>query len=187
MISKDTLIDFHQIVLWIFMETSQKPTNCCFSRRYKAVKVRSNVRIKGIVPIEMELELEQSQQGSSHEVSFFITSVFFFIFVCLCGEMITLSLLNDDLVRRDPSIPGMNVASILEGFIDKPPLEENGDLFDLEPKNDEWKKILYDAQIDDLMFEDKIFDPEIHDQNFPQHMSENTILIPTSPLFIFLI
>nr|GEZ82583.1 hypothetical protein [Tanacetum cinerariifolium] len=68
------------------------------------------------------------------------------------GDILYLeSLLNDDLVHRDPSIPAMSVASILEGFIDEPPLEENDDLFDLESKNDEWKKILYNAQIDDLM------------------------------------
>nr|GEU67562.1 hypothetical protein [Tanacetum cinerariifolium] len=65
------------------------------------------------------------------------------------------SLLNDDLVYNDLSIHTMSVASILVGFIDESPLEENDDLFDLESKNDEWKKILYDAQIDDLMFEDK--------------------------------
>nr|GEW91288.1 hypothetical protein [Tanacetum cinerariifolium] len=35
------------------------------------------------------------------------------------------------------------------------------DLFDLESKNDKRKKILYDASIDDLMSEDKVFDPEI--------------------------
>ncbi|GJU14774.1 hypothetical protein Tco_1142740 [Tanacetum coccineum] len=35
------------------------------------------------------------------------------------------------------------------------PLEENDDLFDLESKENEWKKILYDAPIDDLMTEDK--------------------------------
>nr|GEW96215.1 hypothetical protein [Tanacetum cinerariifolium] len=58
----------------------------------------------------------------------------------------------------------MSVAFILEGFIDEPPLEENDELFDLEPKNDDWKKILYDAPI--LMTEDKVFDPRIHDQNF---------------------
>nr|GEY80627.1 hypothetical protein [Tanacetum cinerariifolium] len=74
------------------------------------------------------------------------------------------SLLNDDLVHHDPSIPAISVAFILEGFTDKPPLEENDDLFDLEPKNDEWKKILYEAQIDDLMSEDKNFDPGIPDQ-----------------------
>nr|GEY42538.1 hypothetical protein [Tanacetum cinerariifolium] len=62
------------------------------------------------------------------------------------------------------------VASILEGFTDEPPLEENDDLFDLESKNDDWKKILYDAPINDLMTEDKVFDPGIHDKNFLQHM-----------------
>nr|GEX11919.1 hypothetical protein [Tanacetum cinerariifolium] len=51
------------------------------------------------------------------------------------------------LLHHDPSIPKMSVASILEGFIDEPPLKENDDLFDLEPKNDEWKKILYGAPI----------------------------------------
>nr|GEV83868.1 hypothetical protein [Tanacetum cinerariifolium] len=78
------------------------------------------------------------------------------------GDILYLeSLLNDDLVHRDPSILAMSVTSILEGFTDEPPLEENVDLFDLESKNDEWKKILYDAQIDDLTFEDKVFDLEI--------------------------
>ncbi|GJZ44928.1 hypothetical protein Tco_0592524 [Tanacetum coccineum] len=59
------------------------------------------------------------------------------------------------LLHRDPSTPKLSVASILEGFIDEPPLEENDDLFDLESKENEWKKILYDAPIDDLMTEDK--------------------------------
>nr|GFB63930.1 hypothetical protein [Tanacetum cinerariifolium] len=68
--------------------------------------------------------------------------------------------------HHDLSIPAMSVASILEGFIDEPPLEENDDLFDLEPKNDDWKKILYDAPIDDLMTKDKNFDLGIHDQIF---------------------
>nr|GEW06798.1 hypothetical protein [Tanacetum cinerariifolium] len=40
MISQDTLIDFYQIVLWICMAIHQRPTNCCFSRSYKAIKVR---------------------------------------------------------------------------------------------------------------------------------------------------
>nr|GEX69572.1 hypothetical protein [Tanacetum cinerariifolium] len=52
------------------------------------------------------------------------------------------SLLNDDLVHRDPFIPAMSIAFILEGFTDELPLKENDDLFDLEPKNDDWKKIL---------------------------------------------
>nr|GFA04586.1 hypothetical protein [Tanacetum cinerariifolium] len=70
--------------------------------------------------------------------------------------------LGDDvefLLHHDPSISKMSVASILEGFTDEPPLKENDDLFDLESKNDEWKKILYDAPIDDLMSKDKFLTP----------------------------
>ncbi|GKC19119.1 hypothetical protein Tco_1021269, partial [Tanacetum coccineum] len=59
------------------------------------------------------------------------------------------------LLRRDPSTPKISVASILKWFTEEPPLEENDDLFDLESKANEWKKILYDAPIDDLMTEDK--------------------------------
>ncbi|GJR75699.1 hypothetical protein Tco_0088064 [Tanacetum coccineum] len=70
------------------------------------------------------------------------------------------------LLHRDPSTPKISIASILEGFTDEPPLEENDDLFDLESKENEWKKILYDASIDDLMTEDKVFDPGIHKKFF---------------------
>ncbi|GKF91339.1 hypothetical protein Tco_0275040, partial [Tanacetum coccineum] len=59
------------------------------------------------------------------------------------------------LLHHDPSTPKISVAYILEGFIDELPLEENDDLFVLESKENEWKKILYDASIDDLMTEDK--------------------------------
>nr|GFA29258.1 hypothetical protein [Tanacetum cinerariifolium] len=38
------------------------------------------------------------------------------------------------LLHRDPSTPIMSIVSILEGFTDEPPLEENDDLFDLESK-----------------------------------------------------
>nr|GEX10474.1 hypothetical protein [Tanacetum cinerariifolium] len=69
------------------------------------------------------------------------------------------------LLHRDPSTPEMSVASILKGFTNEPPLEKNDDLFDLESKENEWKKILYDAPIDDLMTEDKVFDPKIHEKN----------------------
>ncbi|GJU95699.1 hypothetical protein Tco_1320455 [Tanacetum coccineum] len=44
---------------------------------------------------------------------------------------------------HDPSTPMISVVSILEGFTDEPPLEK---------KND-WKKILYDDPIDDLIFD----------------------------------
>ncbi|GJT94720.1 reverse transcriptase domain-containing protein [Tanacetum coccineum] len=48
-----------------------------------------------------------------------------------------------------------SVASILKGFIDDPPFEENDDLFDLECKTNDWKRILYDAPIDKA----ECFDP----------------------------
>ncbi|GJY85253.1 putative reverse transcriptase domain-containing protein [Tanacetum coccineum] len=67
------------------------------------------------------------------------------------------------LLHHDPSI---SVISILEGFINEPPLEENDDLFDLESKENDWKKILYDAPIDDLITEDKVFDLGIYEKSF---------------------
>ncbi|GJY04393.1 hypothetical protein Tco_0370333 [Tanacetum coccineum] len=70
------------------------------------------------------------------------------------------------LLHCDSSTPKISVASILEGFTDEPPFEENEYLFDLESKENEWKKILYDAPIDDLMTEDKVFDPGIHKKFF---------------------
>ncbi|GJT86863.1 hypothetical protein Tco_1068580 [Tanacetum coccineum] len=57
------------------------------------------------------------------------------------------------LLHRDPSTPTISIVSILEGFTDEPPLEENDDLFDLKSKTNEWKKILYDDPIDDLVFD----------------------------------
>nr|GEV64510.1 hypothetical protein [Tanacetum cinerariifolium] len=63
------------------------------------------------------------------------------------------------LLHHDPSTPKMTVVSILKGFTNEPPLKENDDLFDLKSKMDEWKKILHDAPIDDLMTEDKFFEP----------------------------
>nr|GEZ68252.1 hypothetical protein [Tanacetum cinerariifolium] len=97
------------------------------------------------------------------------------------------------LLLHDSSIPKMSVALILEGFIDEPPLEENNDLFDLESKNDEWKRILYDAQIDDLMSEDNNFDPGICVKIFsPTYVSlpfEDRIIFSSHMLseFFFLI
>ncbi|GJR58468.1 hypothetical protein Tco_1500630 [Tanacetum coccineum] len=57
------------------------------------------------------------------------------------------------LLHHDSSIPMISVVSILEGFTNEPPLEENDNLFDLESKKNEWKKILYDAPIDDVIFD----------------------------------
>ncbi|GJZ17638.1 reverse transcriptase domain-containing protein [Tanacetum coccineum] len=59
------------------------------------------------------------------------------------------------LLHHDPSTPLKSVASILEGFINDPPFEENDDLFDLECKTNDWKGILYDTPINEA----KCFDP----------------------------
>ncbi|GJW69038.1 reverse transcriptase domain-containing protein [Tanacetum coccineum] len=53
------------------------------------------------------------------------------------------------LLHHDPSTHLKSVASILEGFINDPPFEKNDDLFDLEYKTNNWKRILYDALIDE--------------------------------------
>ncbi|GJV17438.1 reverse transcriptase domain-containing protein [Tanacetum coccineum] len=55
------------------------------------------------------------------------------------------------LLHHDSSTPMISVVSILEGFTNEPPLEENDDLFDLKSKKNKWKKILYDDPIDDLI------------------------------------
>ncbi|GKC92873.1 hypothetical protein Tco_1158315, partial [Tanacetum coccineum] len=57
------------------------------------------------------------------------------------------------LLHRDLFTQMISVVSILKGFTDKPPLEDNDDLFDLKSKTNEWKKILYDDPIDDLIFD----------------------------------
>ncbi|GJR60582.1 hypothetical protein Tco_1502744 [Tanacetum coccineum] len=59
------------------------------------------------------------------------------------------------LLHHDPSTPMKSIASILEGFIDEQPFEENANLFDLECKTNDWKRILYDAPIDEA----ECFDP----------------------------
>ncbi|GKD59667.1 hypothetical protein Tco_1297176 [Tanacetum coccineum] len=59
------------------------------------------------------------------------------------------------LFHHDPSTPLKSVAFILEGFINDPLFEENDDLFDLECKTNDWKRILYDALIDEA----ECFDP----------------------------
>ncbi|GJV42235.1 hypothetical protein Tco_1420675 [Tanacetum coccineum] len=68
--------------------------------------------------------------------------------------------LGDDIELLLHHTPKISVVSILEGFTNEPPLKENDDLFYLKSKTNEWKKILYDAPIDDLMTKDKNFNPE---------------------------
>ncbi|GJV78664.1 reverse transcriptase domain-containing protein [Tanacetum coccineum] len=56
------------------------------------------------------------------------------------------------LLHDDPSTPLKSVAFILEGFINDHPFEENDDF---ECKMNDWKRILYDAPIDEA----ECFDP----------------------------
>ncbi|GJR07590.1 hypothetical protein Tco_0790242 [Tanacetum coccineum] len=56
------------------------------------------------------------------------------------------------LLHHDPSTPLKSVAFILEGFINDHPFEENDDF---ECKTNDWKRILYDAPIDEA----ECFDP----------------------------
>ncbi|GJW41142.1 hypothetical protein Tco_0066987 [Tanacetum coccineum] len=64
-------------------------------------------------------------------------------------ECLTLGDNIEFLLHDDSSTPLKSVVSILEGFINDPPFEENNDLFDLECKTNDWKGILYDAPIDE--------------------------------------
>ncbi|GJR80721.1 hypothetical protein Tco_0151506 [Tanacetum coccineum] len=98
-----------------------------------------------------DIECEDSYDSNLDESTFLVTPLFDSNEdECLAPR--------DDIelfLHHDPSI---SVVSILEGFTDEPPLEENDDLFDLESQENDWKKILYDAPIDDLITEDKVFD-----------------------------
>ncbi|GJV87836.1 hypothetical protein Tco_1531774 [Tanacetum coccineum] len=62
---------------------------------------------------------------------------------------------NDDFTSSDDEGQSecIVLVPILEGFTNKHPLKENDDLFDLESKKNELKKILYDDPIDDLIFD----------------------------------
>ncbi|GJW25779.1 hypothetical protein Tco_0039590 [Tanacetum coccineum] len=99
-----------------------------------------------------EIECKDSYDSHLDESAFLVTP----LFDSNEDECITPSDDVELLLHRDSSTPMISVVSILEGFTDEPPLEENDDLFDLESKENEWKKILYDAPIDDLMTEDKV-------------------------------
>ncbi|GJZ20130.1 hypothetical protein Tco_0556720 [Tanacetum coccineum] len=91
------------------------------------------------------------------------------------------------LLHRDPSTPKISVDSILEEFTDEQSLEENDDLFDLKSKENEWKKILYDAPIDDLMTEDKVFlTPRDHEKPFSLTYGELSFVVAIIVLTYFI-
>nr|GEX00024.1 hypothetical protein [Tanacetum cinerariifolium] len=74
--------------------------------------------------------------------------------------------LDESTFLFTPFLILMRMSISPQGFTDEPPLEENDDLFYLESKKNDWKKILHDTPINDLMTEDKVSDPGIHDQIF---------------------
>ncbi|GKF67143.1 hypothetical protein Tco_0196822 [Tanacetum coccineum] len=96
-----------------------------------------------------DIECKDSYDSNLDESTFLVTP----LFDSNVDECFTPSDDVELLLHRDSSTPMISVISILEGFTDEPPLEENDDLFDLEPKKNDWKKILYDDPIDDLIFD----------------------------------
>ncbi|GJX90955.1 hypothetical protein Tco_0344281 [Tanacetum coccineum] len=84
------------------------------------------------------------------------------------------------LLNHDPSTPMKNVASILEGFIDDPSIEENNDLFDLEfPTYIE--EGYYDSEGDVIYLESLLSDDTTHNlspnvffDHEPQHIENES-------------
>ncbi|GKB21860.1 hypothetical protein Tco_0855783 [Tanacetum coccineum] len=111
------------------------------------------------VPEDNDIECKYSYDSNLDELTFLVTP----LFDSNEDECFTPSDDDELLLYRDSSTLSISVVSILGGFTDESPLEENDDLFDLESKENDWKKILYDAPIDDLITEDKVFNPEIHE------------------------
>ncbi|GJU28593.1 hypothetical protein Tco_1167214 [Tanacetum coccineum] len=62
---------------------------------------------------------------------------------------------NNNISKEVPLKSHLCVCFYSRGFIDDPPFKENDDLLDLECKTNDWKRILYDAPIDEA----ECFDP----------------------------
>ncbi|GKB71087.1 putative reverse transcriptase domain-containing protein [Tanacetum coccineum] len=102
--------------------------------------------------------------------------------------------LGDDiefLLHHDPSTPLKSIASILEGFINEPPFEENDYLFDLECDNDEIDAFLaievptyieegyYDSEGDAIYLESLLSDDTTHNLSL-ETLPKSTTLIEDS-------
>ncbi|GKF77340.1 hypothetical protein Tco_0229810, partial [Tanacetum coccineum] len=92
-----------------------------------------------------DIECKDSYDSNLDESTFLVTPPF----DSNKDECLTLGDGLEFLLHHDPSTPLKSVASILEGFIEDLPFEENENLFDLECKMNDWKRILYDAPIDE--------------------------------------
>ncbi|GJU79264.1 reverse transcriptase domain-containing protein [Tanacetum coccineum] len=98
-----------------------------------------------------DIECKDSYDSNLDESTFLVTP----LFDSNKDECLTPKDDIEILLQHNPSTPMKSVASILEGFINDPLFEENDDLFDLECKTNDWKRILYDAPIDEA----ECFDP----------------------------
>ncbi|GJW52758.1 hypothetical protein Tco_0096843 [Tanacetum coccineum] len=97
------------------------------------------------VPLLEDIECKDSYDSNLDESTFLVTPPS----DSNKDECLTLGDGLEFLLHHDPSTPLKSVASILEGFIEDLPFEKNDDLFDLECKTNDWKRILYDAPIDE--------------------------------------
>ncbi|GJR46619.1 hypothetical protein Tco_1314722 [Tanacetum coccineum] len=98
-----------------------------------------------------DIECKDSYDSNLDESTFLVTP----LFDSNRDECLTPGDDIEFLLYHDPSTPLKSIASILKGFIDDPPFEENDNLFDLECKMNDWKRILYNAPIDEA----ECFDP----------------------------
>ncbi|GJU25632.1 hypothetical protein Tco_1164253 [Tanacetum coccineum] len=186
--------DFSPIT--IFEEKSMTFSNPLFDSNDDSTSSDNESLSDEDVPVLEDIECKDSYDSNLDESTLLVTP----LFDSNKDECLALSDDIELLLHHDSSI---NVVSILEGFTDEPPLEENYDLFDLESKENDWKKILYDAPIDDLITEDKVLDPEIHEKKFsptyidPHYFNAESnliesllnrdILIDSSPKFDYLL
>nr|GEY43752.1 hypothetical protein [Tanacetum cinerariifolium] len=95
-----------------------------------------------------DIECKDSYDPNLDESTFLVTPLFDFN----KDEYFTPGDDVELLLHRDPSIPKMSVASILEGFIDELPLKENDDLFDLDMLKDIECEDSYDPNLDESTF-----------------------------------
>ncbi|GKA39845.1 hypothetical protein Tco_0732438, partial [Tanacetum coccineum] len=85
------------------------------------------------------------------------------------------------LLHHDPSTPLKSVASILEGFINDPPFEENDDLFDLESIEVPTyiKEGYYDLE-GDVLYPERLLNDVFLDHK-PQHIENESDHVTFSP------
>ncbi|GJR24760.1 reverse transcriptase domain-containing protein [Tanacetum coccineum] len=143
------------------------------------------------VPLLEDIECKDSYDSNLDESTFLVTPLFNSNKdECLApGDDI------EFLLHHDPSTPLKSVASILKGFINEPPFEENDDLFDLECDNDEIdaflaikvptyiEKCYYDSEGDVLYLESLLSDDTTHNLSsevFFDHEPQHDTFSPKS-------